>query len=414
MEAKEAVYHVSKILKNELQNDSNINKIKEKLLQANELGSIKISYKKCTIEEDWIIEIENKLPYIERAIAEDRHALKKDGNVVRIDQVKKVSVDSIKHLAAHSNLITQIPQNMADIVPSKMYVTENNDNYQLYENRFLYTLLFYLKDFIQSRYTAILSACHQEKKELTIDFDYKTKLSQTKLSLEFLQDGQESLNQTENTSNDELISRIGFLFDSVVSLQNTPLMKMMWDSKLLSLPITATNIIKNNPYFQEAYKLFDFILSYTKPGFEIEEIQKSSSSISFEGRQDISSIIAMLDLISEIEDANKRTQMEKAFLESKLSESDKNVLQEIIELNNKEWQKKLDEKILEKDAQIDAIRARFYDFNPNEHLSEDTFKRLEAEKKAFDNYYEKKWSKVKKTIRKKYFWNQFKAHKQSV
>ena len=89
---------------------------------------------KCTIEEDWVKEIEKKMEYVTKAVNEERQFIETIGEVVPIEKVKKVSKDSVKHLAKHSNLITKVPENEDEIIPEKLYMVEKISDYTVYEN----------------------------------------------------------------------------------------------------------------------------------------------------------------------------------------------------------------------------------------------------------------------------------------
>ena len=58
----------------------------------------------CKIEEDWIKAIEEGLVFVEKAVAEERQFIRTNGEVVPIEKVKKISKDSVEHLAKHSDL----------------------------------------------------------------------------------------------------------------------------------------------------------------------------------------------------------------------------------------------------------------------------------------------------------------------
>ena len=48
-------------------------------------------------------------------------------------------------------MITRVPKPGATIVPDKLYMVEKLSDYAVYENRFLYMMLCYLRDFINFR-----------------------------------------------------------------------------------------------------------------------------------------------------------------------------------------------------------------------------------------------------------------------
>ena len=121
-------------------------KFKKSGLEFDFLRAIKY---KCTIDEEWIKQIEVGLEFVEKAVAEERQFIRVNGEVVPIEKVKKISKHSVEHLARHSNLITHVPDDPTkNIIPDAIYMVEKLNDYAVYENRFLYLLLCYLRDFI--------------------------------------------------------------------------------------------------------------------------------------------------------------------------------------------------------------------------------------------------------------------------
>ena len=111
---------------------------------------------KCIIEEDWVNKIYEGLTYIEKAIAEERQFIRQQGEVVPIEKARRVSKGSVEHLAKHSEFMTHEPKEDGKLIPDKLFVVERLSDYAVYENRFLYMLLCYLRDFIEIRYSKII------------------------------------------------------------------------------------------------------------------------------------------------------------------------------------------------------------------------------------------------------------------
>lgn len=417
MKAIDKVYYASKIIENELKSDSETEKIKGKLSENSDHCTISYTSGRCELDEEWVGEIEEKLPFVEKAVEEARHFLKKEGSVVRIDQVKKVSADSVKHLAKHSNFVTEMPENISDIKPDKLYVTENDENFRLYENRFLFTLLVYLRDFVEKKYNETLSLFTTDKAELEAEVNIKVEKRNISLSINYVEEGmpEEGL-MSKPIKN--ITDRVDGIFESIVAMQNTSLMKMISDMPLLKLPIVATNIIKTDPNFIEAYKLFDYIISYSRKIPEAEEISFDKQNLSAEGLSDMTVLIDLLGLLVKAEAPGERDRLNARYLTGeipKLSPEDQNIVADIRKMYEKElekaeleWQQKFEELTILKDAEVDAIRAKFNDFSADDHIEEASFKRLAEEKRVLDRYYKKKWSMVKKKARKELIWDCFK------
>jgi len=224
----------------------------------------------CTIDNDWVDAIENGLLHIEKAINENRQFIRSNGTVVPIEKVKNVSRESVEHLAKHSNLITRYTEG-EDIIPDKLYTVERLSEYAVYENRFLYMLLSYLRDFVTIRYNEILDLTN--KYDATVDFDKKISVGKQKLAytLSMHDVRRDDPFLKENNPAKETIDRIDLILKTVIAYLSTPLMEEVAKSPMLKPPITKTNVLKMNKHFKGAVALYDFIVSYDKAGYTIEK-----------------------------------------------------------------------------------------------------------------------------------------------
>ena len=111
--------------------------------------SLNIIFSTVDIDESWVNAIEKGLPYIEKAIKEDRQFIRSDGDIVPIEKVKKITKSSIEDLSKHSNYITHESDNEdIPVIPDKIFVLNKESDYAVYENKVLYATLVYLKDFV--------------------------------------------------------------------------------------------------------------------------------------------------------------------------------------------------------------------------------------------------------------------------
>ena len=131
------------MFRSQTKDDENSVKLRNAIVHANHPNQVFSTLKYvCTIDEDWVKNIEEGLVYVEKAIREDRQFIRTEGEVVQIEKVKKVSKASIEHLSRHSNFITRVPKdNPNDVIPDKLYIVEKLSDYLVYENRFLFLLL---------------------------------------------------------------------------------------------------------------------------------------------------------------------------------------------------------------------------------------------------------------------------------
>lgn len=251
----------------------------------------------CTIDEEWVTEIEKGLVFIEKAIKEDRQFILSQGEVIPIEKVKSVSKESVQHLAKHSNLISEYEEG-EDIIPDKLYTVERLNDYTVYENRFLYMLLCYLRDFVSLRYTKIVEATNKYDAELTLDkhfligkqtINYSVKLRDIRQDDEYLKAHNEAK---------EVIDRIMLILKAVLSFLSTPLMEYQAKVPMIKPPITKTNVLKMNNNFKGAVALYDYIISYDKQGYTIENQVTTVAPFSSEMAEEFAQAGGMLTFLS--------------------------------------------------------------------------------------------------------------------
>lgn len=63
----------------------------------------------------------------------------------------KITLESIKHLATHTNLIQDYDYEQGTITPSKVLNINKEESFDIYENRFIYSLIINLQMFIARR-----------------------------------------------------------------------------------------------------------------------------------------------------------------------------------------------------------------------------------------------------------------------
>ena len=246
----------------------------------NDTDIIKITSNTCTINEDWVNEIEKGIVFIEKAINEARQFIRSNGEVVPIEKVKRVSKDSVEHLAKHSNLVTREPEVGADLVPDNLFMVERLSDYAVYENRFLYMLLCYLRDFIGMRYEKILELTNTYHGTMSMNktvvesnrrLVYEVNLIEEKKNDEYLR---------EHNSAQTILDRILVLYEAVNFFLNTPLMCEVSKTPMLKPPITRTNVLRMNQNFRKALALYEYVASYNGDGYEIITEVKTLSPFS--------------------------------------------------------------------------------------------------------------------------------------
>ncbi len=239
-----------------------------------EFDKLTITKYLCTINDDWIIEIEKGLEFVEKAVKEERQFITVNGEIVPIEKAKKVSKDTVAHLARHANMITRKPEPGKDLIPDKLYMVEKLSDFAVYENRFLYMLLCYLRDFVALRIEKIQKLRSTYTCHLKLKKDLNTKKRKFNFDTEFVEERFDNPYPIPDPVCEELLQRILDIQQIVQMLLNTNLMVEVAKAPMLKPPITKTNVLKMNNNFKNSLALYNYVVDYKGDGFTSEEVVK--------------------------------------------------------------------------------------------------------------------------------------------
>lgn len=227
-----------------------------------------------TVEEDWIKAIEDGLKFVEQAVAEERQFIRTNGEVVPIEKIRKISKDTVVHLAKHSDMITHVPDDEDEpIVPDQLYMVEKLSDYAVYENRFLYMMLCYLKNFIEYRLEKIDNLRRSYVGDISIDKKVVAKKRTLKIEMRVLEERSDNPYPIPDGECEKRVRRISDCREIINSLLNTDLMQQVAKTPMIKPPIVKTNVLKMNNNFKNALALYDFIASYKGDGFSSEQVK---------------------------------------------------------------------------------------------------------------------------------------------
>lgn len=224
-------------------------------------------------DNEWMKTVEMYLPSLQKIIQNPKSTLRYEEEIVPIEKVKKVTKDSIRHLAMHSENIKTIDED-GNVIPSKLLTTHSEVDYAIYENRFIMTLINRLAVFVGNRYEVIRANINSKQRN-HLNFKSSFAINQTEvafdLDLIIKSDIEDSLLQQRNEA---LLDRVTKLVRTVSGLKNSPFMLEMKDAKPVLPPIMKTNIILKNPDFRNAYSLWLFLDSYNALIYDIDVQEK--------------------------------------------------------------------------------------------------------------------------------------------
>ncbi len=234
-------------------------------------------YTKKNYSDEWIDTIEDCIVALDTIVRNPRKFIVIEEDIVDISLAKSISVESVKHLAQHTNLISSVTKD-GTVLPSKILNTNKEESFEIYENRFIYTLLLKLRDFIDIRFKAIKDALMQSGDlgvEIQSDFNIdKSKVHykmESKANFPF--DAVVMQKSTGQLSNVERISRINMIISDFLS---STFAREMRSCALVRPPITRTNVILKDPNFKKALVLWQYIETSEKMDFKIDTVTETT------------------------------------------------------------------------------------------------------------------------------------------
>lgn len=212
---------------------------------------------------EWLEEIEKACPYIDNIVRRPRVALVSETEVHKIERAKKITVESIKDLAKHTNYIEKVDEKTKDVKPSKILVLLREETFNTYENRFIYTLIHEMIRFVLRKERLLNDLELRTEKKLDYSGDSNNGNENIKIELSIV--ANEAKSNTENKQIQKQLEEIRKRLRKVkiyfTSWQNSEMMKSL--DKLhvpyVVPPIKKTNLILKNPNFKIATKLWDYL-----------------------------------------------------------------------------------------------------------------------------------------------------------
>lgn len=211
--------------------------------------------KETRIDYKWLDVLENTLPNLDKIIRNPRRFIIQEEDVVIVEKTKRVSQETIKHLAQHCENIQDIDEN-GDVVPKKLLNVRKEDTTDLYENRFIYTLVTRLDDFINRQLENLDLTSNREIKR-KVSYKAETQIENKNINIELKMNEQNLIELDEEGSNYK--NRILSCYEIIKGFKSTEMIKELIGCTLVKSPIRKTNLILRQPDFQKAFILWEYL-----------------------------------------------------------------------------------------------------------------------------------------------------------
>lgn len=226
------------------------------------------------LEDDWILTIEGALHSIEAIVRNPRKFIASNELILDVAKVRRTNSKTVMHLTTHSQFVQNIDDN-GDVMPKKLLTFEMDEDIAIYENRFICALVNRLVIFVERRFKELDGKMRNfEQTNVCVESEFEYGTSKFKCNLN-LQVEEPPENEESAKRNEDLFNRIATIRRRLRVIQSTEFIKKLSKAKPVRPPIQKTNLLMKNVDYNNCYKLWLFISSYTYLGYAIEVKDKN-------------------------------------------------------------------------------------------------------------------------------------------
>ncbi len=243
-------------------------------------------------DDSFMDAVEAILPVIEKLTRNPGEMLKKFSEIVPVERAKKIDADTVRHLAANTQLIRSADE-QGNVTPSKVLTSFAEADLGTYENRFLMTLINKIYTFIQFRYDLIVE---KSKTEYVNYLKVNSKVDLEDAVIDFdinFQIHQKSSTDEIGKRNQTILKRITDIKDLITRYKMSKFMKAMESYQPVKPPIMKTNMILKNYDYRACYEMWVILDEIDRVGYDVDVFERD---VDFEDKyiNEIENVMMML------------------------------------------------------------------------------------------------------------------------
>ena len=221
---------------------------------------VDLHYDKVEANFEWVDLFENTLRYLDNILRNPNRFIINEDEIVKVELAKRVTVDSIKHLAKHTNLIQDINED-DEITPSKILNINKEETFDTYENRFIFTLIQNMESFISLKKKKLMDGSYL-KDDKSIQYKAASMVGQEHITMDLSIKTSLHTKKSDGSKNGVSIAeRIDKIEQQLVDFKCSEVYRALQRAHvaLVRPPIKKTNVILKNTNFQYALILWNYI-----------------------------------------------------------------------------------------------------------------------------------------------------------
>lgn len=228
-------------------------------------------------DTSWIDMVEECIPYLDNIIRNPRRFIAQEENIVPIEKAKVVTEESIRHLAQHTSLIQEVQED-GTVIPLKLLNVYREETVDLYENRFIKSLVDNLYTFVTNKLEESDQKSYAKvDSEVTYKGIMKKKDEVVEVNLQLTSKKETDVDASKDGHS--LDERIEHIKDIISAFRSSTFIKSLKESSPVRSPIRKTNVILKEQNFIKALELWEYLeKNNIKPITSIEKRNEVSKS----------------------------------------------------------------------------------------------------------------------------------------
>ncbi|HPE14805.1 MAG TPA: DUF2357 domain-containing protein [Bacilli bacterium] len=298
--------------------------------KINSTMKVKTDYNKVECDYEWLEKMEATIQYLDNILRNPNRFIINEEDVVKIELARRITPESIKHLARNTNFIQDIKED-GSVQPSKILNINKEESFNTYENRFIYSLVKNMRYFLdRKKRDSIVESSFKNNKN--IEYSASGKLGEEKVDVALTFNSKLDSKDDGNGAN-SINTRIAKLELQMADLTHSEVYKNLdkMHIALVTSPIKKTNVILKNVNFQYAVALWNYLQEHTDSS--VKQVKDKKDYVETGQMKKYIDETIMLDYLV-VDSINKQDKKAKIDTEEVSEKLVANMVEKLIDVND--------------------------------------------------------------------------------
>lgn len=223
-----------------------------------------------TFDDEFLNVLEAAYPAFSKITKDPKRSIKYENDIVSVEKARKISSQTIEHLASHTQFIREVKKD-GFVIPDKLLTSFAEEDLEIYENRVFKTLIDNIIRFLYKRMDVLSENIESTRTDL-INYNNNVMLKDGKVEVSLNVKLTKMLSE-ETAKSERIKERTAALKQAYEGLRGTPFLRAIAKCKPVHSPLLKTNIILHNAEFKIVYNTWIFMERYSREPYGVEVVE---------------------------------------------------------------------------------------------------------------------------------------------